>query len=110
MNGSSRWTNSEGTEATDQGASGMTFRVLVSETASQYLERLAEPERQRVVEGLRILQERPRKRRAGADIRKLAGTSPSKYRLRIGPYRAVYTVEGQAVKVIDVFRRGRGYR
>lgn len=82
----------------------------MSETASKYLRRLAAHERERVVDGLRVLQESPRKRRAGADIKKLVGTSPPKYRLRIGPYRAVYAVEGRVVRVIDIFRRGRGYR
>ena len=32
------------------------------------------------------------------------------YRLRVGDLRAVYVVEGDEVKVTDIFRRGRGYR
>jgi mRNA-degrading endonuclease RelE of RelBE toxin-antitoxin system len=32
------------------------------------------------------------------------------YRLRIGDFRAVYVVEGNDVKVTEIFRRGRGYR
>ena len=32
------------------------------------------------------------------------------YRLRVGEFRAVYLVEGEDVKVTEIFRRGRGYR
>ena len=32
------------------------------------------------------------------------------YRLRVGDLRAVYVVEGDEVKVTEIFRRGRGYR
>ncbi len=82
----------------------------MSETAARYLQRLSESERERVTKGLRALEEDPRRPRSGADIKRLVGTSPPKYRLRVGPYRAVYVVEGRDVKVVDIFRRGRGYR
>jgi len=32
------------------------------------------------------------------------------YRLRIGDYRAVYAVEGDAVLVTEIFLRGKGYK
>ena len=32
------------------------------------------------------------------------------YRLRVGGFRAVYTVTNQEIRVTEIFRRGRGYR
>ena len=32
------------------------------------------------------------------------------YRLRVGPFRLLYVVEADVVKVTEAFRRGRGYR
>ena len=88
----------------------MVYQVLLSETAVKYLRRLEQADRERVVKGLRSLGEDPFKGRPGTDIKPLAGTTPQKYRLRVGDYRAVYVVEGEDVKVIEVFQRGRGYR
>lgn len=58
---------------------------------------------------MKNLEEDPFRSRPKADIAKLEGTHPPKYRLRIGDYRVIYAVEGDAVKVIEVFVRGRGY-
>ncbi len=88
----------------------MSYSLLLSETAVAYLRRLSAAEEERVVRGLRVLEEEPRRRRSGADIRRLAGTSPPKFRLRVGPFRAVYVIEGKEVRILDIFRRGRGYR
>ncbi len=84
--------------------------MLISETAARQLRRLSLSSRKRIVEALRGLAEDPFSPRSGTDIKKLSGTRPQKYRLRVGTIRAVYVVEGDKVKVIDVFRRGRGYR
>ncbi|MFQ5552317.1 MAG: type II toxin-antitoxin system RelE/ParE family toxin [Thermoplasmata archaeon] len=88
----------------------MTFRILISETARKYLEDLSSGDRERIIQRLRVLEEQPHRRRSGADIKQLVGTSPPKYRLRIGPFRAVYSIVEQEVRIIDIFRRGRGYR
>ncbi len=88
----------------------MTFRVLLSETAVRQLRRLPPDVRKRIARGLRELGEDPFRARPKADIRGLEGTEPRKYRIRVGDYRAVYSVAGENVKVIEVFARGRGYR
>ena len=49
------------------------------------------------------------KSRSGADIKPLKNTNPLKYRLRVGEYRIIYVVKDDAVPVIDVFKRGKGY-
>ena len=88
----------------------MTFRVTLSETAVRQLRRISQKDRVRLARGLRVLEEDPFRPRPKADIRPIEGTEPRKYRLRIGEYRAVYSVVKDDVKVIEVFVRGRGYR
>jgi len=88
----------------------MTFRILLSETSVRQLRKLPPDVRKRIALGLRALEEDPFRARPKADIRILEGTDPRKYRIRVGDYRAVYSVVGMEVKVIEVFTRGRGYR
>ena len=88
----------------------MSYRVTLSETAARQLRTLEKVDRERIVRGLRVLEENPFRSRPKAAIRPLEGTDPKKFRLRVGEYRAVYAVVGSEVKVIEVFARGRGYR
>lgn len=88
----------------------MTHEILLSSTAARQLRRLSKKERDRIVKVLRKLQEDPLTPRPGVDIKALEGTDPKKHRLRVGPYRIIYAVIHSKVKVIEVFRRGRGYR
>jgi mRNA interferase RelE/StbE len=85
-------------------------QVLISQMAKRQLEALPSKERRRMVKALLVLGEDPLRPRPGADIKKLEGTNPPKYRLRLGDWRAVYLVESGEVRIIEVFRRGRGYR
>ncbi|MFQ5910506.1 MAG: type II toxin-antitoxin system RelE/ParE family toxin [Thermoplasmata archaeon] len=88
----------------------MTYEVLLSSTAARQLRKLPKRERDRVVKVLRRLEEDPLTPRPGTDIGALDGTDPKKYRLRVGPYRVIYAVMSTDVRVIEIFRRGRGYR
>jgi mRNA interferase RelE/StbE len=88
----------------------MTHEVLLSSTAARQLRKLSKKERDRIVKALRELEEDPLTPRPGVDTRALEGTDPKKHRLRVGPYRIIYAVIRSEVKVIEVFRRGRGYR
>ena len=88
----------------------MTFRVTQSETAVRQIRKLPSDQRNRVVRGVRVLEEDPFRPRPRADIRPIEGTDPRKYRIRIGDYRAVYAVLGRDVKILELFTRGRGYR
>jgi len=88
----------------------MTPRVTLSETAARQLRKLPSEQRNRIVRGLRVLEEDPFGPRPRADIRPIGDTDPRKYRIRIGDYRAVYAVVGRDVKILELFTRGRGYR
>jgi mRNA interferase RelE/StbE len=88
----------------------MTFKVLLSATSVRQLRKLPKKERDRIAKALKKLEEDPLSARSGADIRFLEGTEPKKHRLRVGPYRVIYAILGAEVMVVEVFRRGRGYR
>jgi mRNA interferase RelE/StbE len=81
-------------------------QVLVSETARRQLDEFPGKERRRLVKALAVLAEDPFRPRSGADIKKLEGTDPPKYRLRVGDWRAVYWVGDDEVRVVEIFRRG----
>ncbi|MEF8836112.1 MAG: type II toxin-antitoxin system RelE/ParE family toxin [Candidatus Thermoplasmatota archaeon] len=90
----------------------MSYQILISTTFQKQLERLDDQLKKRVKDSLEELEEGPYEPRSGADIKKLSGTDPTKYRLRIGDYRVIYTVDesDKAVKVIEGLKRGKGYR
>lgn len=87
-------------------------RVLVSRTFQRQFDDLSDDEQERIRDGLSALEEDPYTPRSGADIKKLEGTDPPKHRLRVGDLRVVYFIDDEedAVKAIEVLRRGRGYR
>jgi len=86
------------------------YTVLVSRTFQKQFSNISKKEQKRIRAALDNLIENPYANRPGADIKSLAGTHPKKYRLRVGDYRIIFCVQGKVVKVIEVFRRGRGYR
>ncbi len=85
-------------------------RVLVSRAFQRSFDVLDDDTKARVREGLDALAEDPRSSRSGADIKRLSNTDPVKHRLRVGSWRIVYRIDEDAVRVLDLFQRGRGYR
>lgn len=90
----------------------MGFDVLVSRTFQTWFDDRSEAVQDRIREGLEALSKDPYEVRSGADIKPLTNTEPTKHRLRVGDWRIVYHVDGEegTVRVIEGFRRGRGYR
>jgi len=90
----------------------MAFNIKLHPDAFKFLKGLDEDTRNRIKSTLRSLEDEPFKNRSKADIKKLKGTKGREdlYRLRIGDYRAVYAVEGDAVLVTEIFLRGKGYK
>ena len=90
----------------------MTYEILISKTFKKQLTKLEDDLKDRVKNTLKKLDEDPYRSRSGVDIKKLSGTNPTKYRLRVGDYRVIYTIEedNKVIKVIEGFRREKGYR
>jgi len=86
------------------------YTVLVSSTFQKQFNTSQKDLQRRIRSALRKLEENPFEPRSGADIKPIIGTTPQKHRLRVGDYRIIYLIDGNIVKVIEVFRRGRGYR
>lgn len=86
------------------------WTVLVSRTFQKQFEALQKVLQERIKLALKKLEENPFKPRSGADIKPLVGTKPQKHRLRVGDYRIICLIEGNTVKIIEVFRRGREYQ
>ena len=85
------------------------YQVLISKTFQKQFHSLSLEDQQRVRHGLPVLQEDPFTPRSGADIKLIQQTVPKKYRLRIGEFRIIYSIETDKVLIIEVFRRGQGY-
>ncbi len=86
------------------------YKVLVSRTFQKQFNSLNKSIQKRIKAGLKELEQDPIKARPNADISPLSGTKPQKHRLRVGEYRIIYLIEKKTVRVIEVFKRGRGYR
>jgi mRNA-degrading endonuclease RelE of RelBE toxin-antitoxin system len=83
--------------------------VLLAGAFVKEFRKLQKDLQDRIREALKKLEENPFDSRPGADIKLLVNTDPKKHRLRVGDYRIIYYVEGDIVRVIDVFHRGKGY-
>lgn len=85
----------------------MPYRLKIAESAKKDLSRLPSQERQRIGERIRALGEDPRP----SGCAKLRGTSHS-YRIRIGRYRVLYSVDDaeQCVVILRVKHRKEAYR
>lgn len=83
----------------------MKYTIVIEKPAEKFIMRLAQPEKERV---LKAIYELPHK----GDIKRLQGKkSRGMYRLRVGSYRVIYTVDNGrlTVCVIDAGNRGQIY-
>jgi mRNA interferase RelE/StbE len=85
----------------------VTYRVLFAPAAGKELARIDRPQRLRIQTAIAGLADDPRPRGAVA-----LRTRPGLFRVRIGHYRAVYSVEDDRllVLVVDVGHRSEVYR
>jgi mRNA interferase RelE/StbE len=86
------------------------YKVLISATFQRQLKKLHKKIQKRIIKALKELEQAPFTPRSHVDIKSLKGTKPLKHRLRVGDYRIIYLVESKTVKIIEVFKRSRGYR
>jgi mRNA-degrading endonuclease RelE of RelBE toxin-antitoxin system len=86
----------------------MAHRVLLGRRAEKALRSLSPAERQRAKKGLAVLEDDPVTPRPNADIKRLKGGSVL-FRIRIGPWRAIYGLHDGDVIVTDFFHKKRGY-
>jgi len=81
------------------------YTVVIEKPAEKFIMRLAQPEKERVLRAIYGLPD-------SGDIKRLQGKkSRGMYRLRVGTYRIIYTVDNGklVVCVIDAGSRGQIY-
>lgn len=85
------------------------FEVLLSETARKQLGEMGAKDEARMRRALERVASQPYRRRSGADLKKLVGTNPAMYRLRVGDWRALYFIVGTEIRVTSIRRRENAY-
>ena len=80
------------------------MKVLLSNRASKYFERMNEPDKSRIKAALQKLGEEPPQ----GDIRPLSGSD--EYRARIGGYRILFKVTDDTIFVLYIASRGQAYK
>ena len=79
--------------------------VLLHRTASKYLDRLNQADRDRIDEALDKLEKEPPE----GDIAPLAG-DPGRFRVRVGSFRLLYWVKSEVILVTHIDPRGQAYK
>lgn len=81
----------------------MMYKIIIKKKAKKFIDKLPKNEKIRVVKAIKMLPK-------GEDIKKLKGHSDL-FRLRVGEYRIIYSVDNGelVVVVIDVGNRGEIY-
>jgi len=87
----------------------MQYKVLVSKTFQKKFYQLQKNKQDSFRTTLKELEKDPYLSRPRCDIKLLTDIKPKKYRLKIGNYRVIYTIENKEVKVIDLLKRETGY-
>ncbi len=84
----------------------MNYRIEIEKPAEKFIMKLSKPEKERVLRAIHGLPE-------NGDIKKLRGSKiKDLFRLRVGDYRVIYSVEHDCliVHVIDAGNRGDIYK
>lgn len=79
------------------------YKIIIRKKAKKFIDKLSKNERFRIIKAIELLPD-------GEDIKKLKGHD-NLFRLRVGDYRIIYTVDhGELIViVIDVGNRGEIY-
>lgn len=84
----------------------MKYTIIIEKLAERFIVKLSKPEKERVLKAIYKLPE-------GNDIKQMRGKkSKGMYRLRVGDYRIIYTVDNGRliVCVVDAGNRGDIYK
>ena len=62
----------------------MRYEIRLHPNAISALDKLNQSTKERLISKIRVLKDRPKLKRAGADIKKIKDANPEAYRLRVG--------------------------
>ena len=83
----------------------MTFQIVIEKPAAKFISKLPQTDKERVLRAIRKLPE--------GDVKALQGQkSKGFYRLRVGDYRIIYTIDhGKLIiRIVDAGNRGQIYK
>lgn len=83
----------------------MRYKIFIEKLAEKFITKLPQPEKERVLKAIYHLPE--------GDIKRLKGKRcAGMYRLRVGDYRIIYTIDGEKliICVADAGNRGQIYK
>ncbi len=87
------------------------FDIAIANSALTELKNINKRTASRILSSIKELEEDPFRTRPKADIKKLKGVSnPDMYRLRVGDFRIVYTIEKNSVKITHILQRSSVYK
>ena len=75
----------------------MSFGVFLSTEAAKFLKNIDKEDKYRIVEKLKLLEEGP----FSLPYKKIKGRENT-YRIRIGDFRAVYSIRGNEIRVLKI--------
>lgn len=76
------------------------YRIIIKKPAKKFIDRLPQNEKRRIVEAIEHLPE-------GSDVKRLQGHNDL-YRLRVGNYRIIYTIDNGQFVICIVAAGNRG--
>ncbi|MCK5387323.1 MAG: type II toxin-antitoxin system RelE/ParE family toxin [Gammaproteobacteria bacterium] len=90
----------------------MAFAIKLHQDAGKFLKKLDSDTAERIKSSLKALGNNPYNNKSECDIKKLKGTKGRQnlYRLRIGNYRAIYSIENNTIWVTEIIPREKGYK
>lgn len=82
----------------------MTYRIVIEKPAMKFLQKQPQAQRERLLRAIQSLPD-------NGDIKPMSGHE-NLYRLRVGSYRVIYTIEGDLliVRVLTIGNRGDVYK
>jgi mRNA interferase RelE/StbE len=88
----------------------MSYEIRLHPKAASFLNRCNQATKEQLKSKIRVLENHPKLKRSGADIKKIRDANPEAYRLRIGDYRVIYVIEESTVWITEIMHRQKGYR
>ena len=90
----------------------MTFVIKLHPDVGKFLKKLDSDTSKRIKSALKALGDDPYNNKSKCDIKKLKGTKGrhNLYRLRIGNYRAIYSIENNTIWITEIIPREKGYK
>ena len=82
----------------------MTYRIVIEKPAMKFLQKQPQAQRERLLRAIQGLPD-------NGDIKPMSGHE-NLYRLRVGSYRVIYTIEGDLliIRVLTIGNRGDVYK